>query len=63
MLFDKYSDQELAEALVSLENNEKLIGYYNTAFGFQQLDYTSMETKMATSLSTFLAHCADPVKI
>jgi hypothetical protein len=62
ILFNEYSDQELAEALVSLENNEKLIGYYNTIFGFQQLDYISMETKMATSLNTFLSNCADPVK-
>jgi len=63
ILFNNYSDQELAEALVSLENNEKLIGYYSTVFGFRKLDYISMETKMATSLNTFLSNCADPVII
>lgn len=57
MLFDEYSDYELAEALVSLENNEKLIQYYTNAFGFKQLDYTSMETKMGTTLIKLLDLC------
>ena len=56
-LFEKYSDLELVEALVSLENNEKLIHYYTTAFGFEILDWISMATLMATSLEIFLAHC------
>ena len=50
-LLEKYSDLELAEALVSLENNEKLIQYYTDAFGFKPMDYISTETIMVTSVS------------
>lgn len=56
-LFKRYSDLELAEALVSLENNENLIRYYTCTFGFQPITYISTETIMATSVSTFLNHC------
>ncbi len=56
-LFVKYSDLELAEALVSLENNYKLIQYYSTAFGFLPITYISTETVMATLGSTFMYNC------
>lgn len=51
---DKYSDLELAETLVSLENNHKLIQYYTSAFGFQPITYISTETLMSTLVSTFI---------
>lgn len=63
IFFVKYSDLELAEALVSLENNERLIQYYTEAFGFQPLDYTSTETMMATTLSTFIYNCGSVEKL
>jgi hypothetical protein len=57
ILFDKYSNADLADALVALENNERLIQYYIDGFGFQPLNYISMETMMGTILSIFLTNC------
>jgi hypothetical protein len=53
----KKSNRDLIKTLVSLENNEKLIKYYENNFGFQRLEHISLFTPMATSLSMFLDGC------
>jgi hypothetical protein len=49
--------EDLAEELVSLENNEKLIKYYKNNLGFLQLTYTSNSTSMGTKLSEVIKAC------
>lgn len=53
----KKQNDYLAERLVSLENNENLINYYNKSLGFTQLTYTSKSTLMGTKLSEMIKSC------
>ena len=47
----------LEHKLVSLENNERLVHYYEEAFGFKRLSLHIGGALMQTLLSTFMHHC------
>lgn len=51
------SKHEIAELLVETENNERLINYYESAFGLIPLDDIGAMTLMGAPLKSFVGHC------
>lgn len=54
---DKLSNYEIAELLVKTQNNERLITYYERAFGLIPLDAIGSMTAMGVTLRDFMESC------